>query len=188
MMVVINSFQIPCLCWELEREASSILLLPLTCEATNTPGKERKHFYAPVLFVLFYKKMGIHQKRYYKWTELGGTFSKLCLFFFPDELPSFLATSFCHREEWKDCWLLNVFRWPWKVLAITNKYRENKIKLTLQGKPPWDSHSTFCSASSPLRLLSLYTAEEFAKRRVLVDIRGTLKSGAKKELCLLEES
>ena len=77
MMIVINSFQIPCLWRELEREASSILLLPLTCEATNTPGKERKHFYAPVLFVLFYKKMGIHQKRYYKWTELGCTFAKL---------------------------------------------------------------------------------------------------------------
>ena len=55
MMVVINSFQIPCLCWELEREASSILLLPLTCEATNTPGKERKHrrFFTPPYFLYF---------------------------------------------------------------------------------------------------------------------------------------
>ena len=53
MMVVINSFQIPCLCWELEREASSILLLPLTCEATNTPGKEGKHgrFFTPPYFL-----------------------------------------------------------------------------------------------------------------------------------------
>ena len=53
MMVVINSFQIPCLCWELEREASSILLLPLTCEATNTPGKERKTFLRPCTFCTF---------------------------------------------------------------------------------------------------------------------------------------
>ena len=53
MMVVINSFQIPCLCWELEREASSILLLPLTCEATNTPGKERKTFFTPLYFLYF---------------------------------------------------------------------------------------------------------------------------------------
>ena len=122
------------------------------------------------------------------WVVPSLNYLKHKTLFFSDELPSFLATSFCHREEWKDCWLLNVLRWPWKVFAITNKYRANKIKFTLQSEPPWDSHSLFCSASPPLRLLSLYTEDEFAKRRVLVGIRDILKNGAKKELCLLEES
>ena len=152
------------------------------------PWEGKKTFLRPCTFCTLLQENGNPSKKILQVDGTGWYLLQTMFVFFLDELPSFLATSFCHREEWKDCWLLNVFRLPWKVFAITNTYQENKIKFTLQGEPPWDSHSMFCSASYPVRLLSLYTAEEFAKRRVLVDIRDTLKNGAKKELCLLEES